>query len=169
VFSVILKLSFGLASGAQRGLRSPAWRRPSLARFCLQKRSVAFIFPEVQPITFYPAIRALLSYPRRIRSLKEAKAINGIGDKTAKKARLHRARLLHRFNVVIQIMEVIETGELKKIGYEMTDAVKTARLFRGIYGVGESSLGLFRLSGTRSVCFRHIDCLQVVSGRMSNT
>jgi hypothetical protein len=35
-------------------------------------------------------------------------------------------------------MEIIETGDLRQIGYELTEAVKTARLFRGIYGVGES-------------------------------
>ena len=37
-------------------------------------------------------------------------------------------------------MEVIETGGLRKIEAEMTDDVKTARLFQGVYGVGRFSL-----------------------------
>ncbi|KAH6912109.1 hypothetical protein BKA70DRAFT_825893 [Coprinopsis sp. MPI-PUGE-AT-0042] len=79
-------------------------------------------------------IRALLSYPRRIRSFKEAKAIRGVGDKTATK-----------------IMEIIETGDLRQIGYELTDAVKTARLFRGIYGVGTSIAYKWYHAGCRTL------------------
>lgn len=33
-------------------------------------------------------------------------------------------------------MEIIETGDLRRIGYEKTDDVEAVNLFRGIYGVG---------------------------------
>lgn len=36
-----------------------------------------------------------------------------------------------------QIVEIIETGELKRIMYERTDDVQAISIFKGIYGVGE--------------------------------
>ena len=36
-----------------------------------------------------------------------------------------------------QIAEILETGDLRRIGYERTEDVEVARLFQGIYGVGE--------------------------------
>lgn len=33
-------------------------------------------------------------------------------------------------------MEIIETGNLRRIGYEKTDDVTAINLFQGIYGVG---------------------------------
>jgi DNA polymerase lambda len=33
-------------------------------------------------------------------------------------------------------MEIIETGDLRRIGYEKTDDVEAINLFQGIYGVG---------------------------------
>lgn len=35
-------------------------------------------------------------------------------------------------------MEIINTGSLRRIAYENTDDVEAAKLFTGIYGVGES-------------------------------
>lgn len=33
-------------------------------------------------------------------------------------------------------MEILETGNLRRIGYEKTDDVRAITLFQGIYGVG---------------------------------
>jgi DNA polymerase lambda len=35
-------------------------------------------------------------------------------------------------------MEIIQSGELRRIGYENTDDVRASRLFQGIFGVGAS-------------------------------
>jgi DNA polymerase lambda len=41
-------------------------------------------------------------------------------------------------------MEIIETGDLRRIGYEKTDDVEAINLFQGIYGVGmENARSLF--------------------------
>lgn len=37
-------------------------------------------------------------------------------------------------------MEILQTGDLRRISYEQTDDVKVTRLFQGIYGVGEREL-----------------------------
>lgn len=37
-------------------------------------------------------------------------------------------------------MEIIETGDLRRIGYEKTDDVEAVNLFQGIYGVGMESV-----------------------------
>lgn len=34
-------------------------------------------------------------------------------------------------------MEIIETGELRRIGYERTADVEATTIFQGIYGVGQ--------------------------------
>ncbi len=36
-------------------------------------------------------------------------------------------------------MEIIETGELRRIEYEKTDDIEVTRLFQGVYGAGERS------------------------------
>jgi hypothetical protein len=36
-------------------------------------------------------------------------------------------------------MEIIETGELRRIGYENTEDVQIRAIFQGIYGVGVHS------------------------------
>lgn len=33
-------------------------------------------------------------------------------------------------------MEIIQTGDLRRIRYERTEDVQATRIFRGIYGVG---------------------------------
>ncbi|KZT01837.1 uncharacterized protein LAESUDRAFT_745291 [Laetiporus sulphureus 93-53] len=65
------------------------------------------------------AIRALRSCQIRITSYEEARAIKGIGDKTARK-----------------IVEILETGDLRRIEHERTSDVEAISLFQGIYGVG---------------------------------
>ncbi|KAG0706233.1 hypothetical protein DFH29DRAFT_798644 [Suillus ampliporus] len=69
--------------------------------------------------SYSKCIRALRNYPKKIKSFNEARSINGVGEKTARK-----------------IMEIIETGNLRRIGYEKTDDVEAINLFQGIYGVG---------------------------------
>ncbi|KIN95902.1 hypothetical protein M404DRAFT_294134 [Pisolithus tinctorius Marx 270] len=65
-------------------------------------------------------IRALRNYPKQITSFSEARSIRGVGEKTA-----------------LKIMEIINTGDLRRIEHERTDDVEVTRLFQGIYGVGK--------------------------------
>lgn len=37
----------------------------------------------------------------------------------------------------LQIIEILQTGNLRRIGYEKTEDVAVISLFQGIYGVGE--------------------------------
>ncbi|KAI6113449.1 hypothetical protein EDD16DRAFT_1484052 [Pisolithus croceorrhizus] len=71
-------------------------------------------------ISYGKCIRALRNYPKRITSFSEARSIRGVGEKTA-----------------LKIMEIINTGDLRRIEHERTDDVEATRLFQGIYGVGE--------------------------------
>ncbi|EEB92685.1 hypothetical protein MPER_08770, partial [Moniliophthora perniciosa FA553] len=80
------------------------------------------------------AIRALRSYPKRIKSLKKAEAIDGVGKKTA-----------------LKIMEIIETGDLKRLKYERTDMVEVLQLLQGIYGVGQSTAVKWYQNGCRTL------------------
>ncbi|KAI0726960.1 hypothetical protein C8Q72DRAFT_925894 [Fomitopsis betulina] len=80
------------------------------------------------------AIRALRSYPTRIRSLEEARAIKGVGDRTAQK-----------------IIEILKTGELRRIAYEKTEDVAVINLFQGIYGVGRHTAFKWYNSGCRTL------------------
>ncbi|KAF7795787.1 hypothetical protein EIP86_006954 [Pleurotus ostreatoroseus] len=68
------------------------------------------------------AIPAVRAHPTRITSLEEAFAIRNIGKKTAEK-----------------IMEIIETGKLRRIAYEKTPDVAAMNIFMGIYGVGKTT------------------------------
>lgn len=36
----------------------------------------------------------------------------------------------------MKIMEIIETGQLRRIEYEKTDDIEVIRLFQGVYGAG---------------------------------
>ncbi|PCH43258.1 hypothetical protein WOLCODRAFT_132716 [Wolfiporia cocos MD-104 SS10] len=80
------------------------------------------------------AIRALRSCPERIRSYEQAKAIKGVGDKTARK-----------------IMEILETGDLRRIYHERTDDVDVVNLFMGIYGVGRNIAYIWYSNGCRTL------------------
>ncbi|KAG1742603.1 hypothetical protein EDD22DRAFT_786565 [Suillus occidentalis] len=84
--------------------------------------------------TYSKCIRALRNYPKKIKSFDEARSINGVGEKTARK-----------------IMEIIETGDLRRIGYEKTDDVEAINLFRGIYGVGQQIASMWYNNGCRTL------------------
>ncbi|KAG6331664.1 hypothetical protein ID866_7425 [Astraeus odoratus] len=79
-------------------------------------------------------IRALRNYPKRITSFSEARSIRGVGEKTA-----------------LKIMEIINTGNLRRIEYERTDDVKVTRLFQGVYGVGRATAFMWYASGCRTL------------------
>ncbi|KAF9239466.1 hypothetical protein BU15DRAFT_46657, partial [Melanogaster broomeanus] len=79
-------------------------------------------------------IRALRNYPKPIRSLSEARSIRGVGEKTA-----------------LKIMEIIETGGLRRIRYEHTEDVEATKLFQGIYGVGRQTAFVWFASGLRTL------------------
>ncbi|KNZ71918.1 DNA polymerase lambda [Termitomyces sp. J132] len=84
--------------------------------------------------SYSKCIRALRNHPKRIASFAEARAIRGVGEKTAAK-----------------IMEIIETGGLRRIGYERTDDIKTTKIFQGVYGVGQSTAYQWYAAGCRSL------------------
>ncbi|KAF5372585.1 hypothetical protein D9758_005201 [Tetrapyrgos nigripes] len=65
------------------------------------------------------SIRVIRNHPKRIKTLKDAMVLPGVGRKTAEK-----------------IMEIINTGDLRRIKYENTEDVAVLKIFRGIYGVG---------------------------------
>ncbi|KAJ8690503.1 hypothetical protein PTI98_011928 [Pleurotus ostreatus] len=79
-------------------------------------------------------LRALRNHPTRIKSFKEARSIRGVGEKTARK-----------------IMEILETGDLKRIGYERTEDVEVCSLFQGVYGVGQSTAQKWYANGCRTL------------------
>ncbi|KAI6148010.1 hypothetical protein BKA82DRAFT_4147199 [Pisolithus tinctorius] len=79
-------------------------------------------------------IRALRNYPKQITSFSEARSIRGVGEKTA-----------------LKIMEIINTGDLRRIEHERTDDVEVTRLFQGIYGVGRSTAFAWYASGYRTL------------------
>ncbi|KDQ56029.1 hypothetical protein JAAARDRAFT_79538 [Jaapia argillacea MUCL 33604] len=79
-------------------------------------------------------IHALRTHPTRIKSFSEARSIRGVGEKTAMK-----------------IMEILETGELRRIDYENTDDVKATHIFQGIYGVGQHTAFMWYASGCRTL------------------
>ncbi|TFK36111.1 hypothetical protein BDQ12DRAFT_714349 [Crucibulum laeve] len=84
--------------------------------------------------SYSKCIPAIRNHPKRIQSFSEARSIRGVGEKTA-----------------LKIMEIIETGKLRRIGYEKTDDVKAMRLFQGIYGVGRSTAFKLYAAGCRTL------------------
>ncbi|KAG6844101.1 hypothetical protein H0H87_009776 [Tephrocybe sp. NHM501043] len=84
--------------------------------------------------SYSKCIRALKNHPKRISSFAEARAIRGVGEKTATK-----------------IMEIIETGGLRRIGYEKTEDIKATKIFQGVYGVGQSTAYQWYAAGCRSL------------------
>ncbi|KAF7369789.1 DNA polymerase lambda [Mycena venus] len=84
--------------------------------------------------SYQKCLRALRNYPKRIKSFNEARSIRGVGDKTA-----------------LKIMEIIETGDLRRIGYENTADVQIRKIFQGIYGVGQSTAYQWYAAGCRSL------------------
>ncbi|KIK98285.1 hypothetical protein PAXRUDRAFT_824032 [Paxillus rubicundulus Ve08.2h10] len=84
--------------------------------------------------SYSKCIRALRNYPKPIRSFSQACSIRGVGEKTARK-----------------IMEIIETGSLRRIKYEKTEDVEATKLFQGIYGVGRQTAFAWFASGLRNL------------------
>ncbi|KAJ6554447.1 hypothetical protein B0H19DRAFT_1294205 [Mycena capillaripes] len=84
--------------------------------------------------SYQKCLRALRNHPKRIRSFNEARSIRGVGDKTA-----------------LKIMEIIETGDLRRIGYENTADVQIRKNFQGIYGVGQTTAYQWYAAGCRSL------------------
>ncbi|KAI0325262.1 hypothetical protein GY45DRAFT_1330494 [Cubamyces sp. BRFM 1775] len=89
---------------------------------------------EWRVMSYNKAIAALRKHPSRIRSYEEAKTLRGIGDKTAQK-----------------IMEIIETGNLRRIEHERTEDVAAIQLFQGIYGVGANTAVKWYNNGCRTL------------------
>ncbi|KIM81993.1 hypothetical protein PILCRDRAFT_820879 [Piloderma croceum F 1598] len=84
--------------------------------------------------SYSKAIGPIRNHPRRIRSYAEARSIRGVGDKTAEK-----------------IMEIIQTGGLRRIAFENTGDVEAAKIFTGIYGVGQTIAYRWYASGCRTL------------------
>ncbi|KAK0467096.1 DNA polymerase lambda [Desarmillaria tabescens] len=84
--------------------------------------------------TYNRAISAIRAYPKRIKHANEILSLSGIGQKTAQK-----------------IMEILETGGLRRIQYETTDQVIVSRIFQGIYGVGKKISLQWYATGNRSL------------------
>ncbi|KAJ7832829.1 hypothetical protein B0H13DRAFT_236665 [Mycena leptocephala] len=84
--------------------------------------------------SYQKCLRALRNYPKRIKSFSEARGIRGVGSKTA-----------------LKIMEIIETGDLRRISYENTADVQIRQTFQGIYGVGQSTAYQWYAAGCRSL------------------
>ncbi|KAG5638696.1 hypothetical protein H0H81_010921 [Sphagnurus paluster] len=84
--------------------------------------------------SYSKCIRALRNYPKRITSFAQARAIRGVGEKTAAK-----------------IMEIIETGNLRRIGYEKTQDIEVTQMLQGIYGVGQATAYQWYAAGCRTL------------------
>ncbi|KAI0369528.1 hypothetical protein BV20DRAFT_1053124 [Pilatotrama ljubarskyi] len=89
---------------------------------------------EWRVLGYNKAIAALRRHPTRIKSYEEAVSLHGIGDKTAQK-----------------IMEIIETGDLRRLEHERTEDVAAIQTFLGIYGVGLSTATKWYNHGCRTL------------------
>ncbi|KAH9985907.1 Nucleotidyltransferase [Russula vinacea] len=61
-------------------------------------------------------------------------SLNGVGQKTA-----------------LKIMEIIDTGALRRVDAERTEDVAAVQLFQGIYGVGQSTAYAWYFAGCRTL------------------
>ncbi|KAG2117714.1 hypothetical protein DEU56DRAFT_839003 [Suillus clintonianus] len=75
--------------------------------------------------SYSKCIRALRNYPKKIKSFNEARSINGVGEKTARK---------------------VYASATKK-----TDDVEAINLFQGIYGVGRQIASMWYNNGCRTL------------------
>ncbi|KAI0350568.1 hypothetical protein OH77DRAFT_1412881 [Trametes cingulata] len=89
---------------------------------------------EWRVLGYNKAIAALRRHPTMIKSYEEAVALHGVGAKTAQK-----------------IMEIIETGDLRRIEHERTEDVAAIQTFLGIYGVGLSTATKWYNNGCRTL------------------
>ncbi|KAK7055517.1 DNA polymerase lambda [Favolaschia claudopus] len=84
--------------------------------------------------SYRKAIPNIRRYPKRIKSYEEAMKITGVGEKTA-----------------LKIMEIINTGDLRRIGYENTADLQIRQIFQGVYGVGQKTAYKWYAAGCRSL------------------
>lgn len=83
------------------------------------------------------AIAAIRALPIRLKSVEEACTLPGVGVKTAMKVRvLVLLFLVALLTAMFQIKEIMETGGLRRIGFENTEDIEIMRIFQGVYGVG---------------------------------
>ncbi|KAJ7658507.1 hypothetical protein B0H17DRAFT_1096959 [Mycena rosella] len=84
--------------------------------------------------SYNKCIRAVRNHHKPIISLKEARLVRGVGEKTA-----------------LKIMEIVETGDLRRIKWENTADVSIGKLFQGIYGVGQTTAIMWYAAGCRTL------------------
>ncbi|KAJ3136917.1 hypothetical protein HDU90_002483 [Geranomyces variabilis] len=113
-------------------------------------------------LSYRRAISALISYPRKIRSWKEARKIKGVGDKIAKMARL-RMQLpsllalmptpaFLTLDILLQIREYLKTGTISACAVVARSAqFRTISYFAQIYGVGPTTARQWYAKGYRSL------------------
>ncbi|KIP05967.1 hypothetical protein PHLGIDRAFT_480151 [Phlebiopsis gigantea 11061_1 CR5-6] len=80
------------------------------------------------------AINGIRKLKTRIKSSEEALAIAGVGSKTAQK-----------------IMEIIETGHLRRLDHVLTKEIAILETFQGIYGVGPKVARQWLAAGCRTL------------------
>ncbi|KAI0296983.1 hypothetical protein B0F90DRAFT_1669646 [Multifurca ochricompacta] len=85
-------------------------------------------------IGYTKAVASLRRYNERLTSLEQAMSLNGVGEKTA-----------------LKIMEIVETGALRRVDAERTEDVAVVQLFQGIYGVGQSTAYAWYHAGCRTL------------------
>ncbi|KAJ2921653.1 hypothetical protein H1R20_g15437, partial [Candolleomyces eurysporus] len=54
-------------------------------------------------------------------------------------------------DIIDKIAEILETGDLRRIGYERTEDVQVAQIFQGIYGVGRTTAYKWYSAGCRTL------------------
>ncbi|KAJ7060183.1 hypothetical protein C8F01DRAFT_190348 [Mycena amicta] len=84
--------------------------------------------------TYRKVLRAMSNHKEPIETYVDAMKLPFVADKTAQK-----------------IMEIVETGDLRRIKYENTPDVRIKKLFQGIYGVGPATAQKFYNSGCRTL------------------
>ncbi|KAG9217804.1 hypothetical protein CCMSSC00406_0005174 [Pleurotus cornucopiae] len=80
-----------------------------------------------------------------------SRSIRGVGEKTARKVDVFIVVMNSKVDNIWQIMEILETGDLKRIGYERTEDVEVCCLFQGVYGVGQSTAQKWYANGCRTL------------------
>ncbi|KAJ7054668.1 DNA polymerase lambda [Mycena amicta] len=84
--------------------------------------------------TYRKVLRAMGDHTEPIETYADAMKLPFVADKTAKK-----------------IVEIVQTGDLRRIKYENTPDVRIKKLFQGIYGVGPATAQKFYNSGSRTL------------------
>ncbi|KAI0714218.1 hypothetical protein C8T65DRAFT_694947 [Cerioporus squamosus] len=80
------------------------------------------------------AIAVLRKHPTKVRTEAEARKLPGIGKQTAQK-----------------IAEVISTGDLRRIKFELTEDIPVLQLLQGIYDVGPKLAQVWYYNGVRTL------------------